>query len=268
MVTIDAILLGGGIGRRFSDSAPLDLTSEASSPQLKQFVVLGDLPVWIHALQGLAQMEGLRQVVFAVPTEQIPLAQKQLHQYFADCPLPVRIIPGGDRRQDSSRNALEALEMISPPPTRVLIHDACRPYLSEEFMARLKVAAYDRSYGAWIPVVPVIETLKKVENHQVMETVDRSAVQRVQTPQIFEYSVIRSLVEKTRGLTDLNFTDDASLCEYYGIPVGTFEGDVRNIKLTFDFELDALKHMLEMRKSTTTVKPIPCASESASTFTV
>lgn len=261
MSVIDAILLGGGVGRRFSE-AP----AEGPTTTPKQFVSLGGEPVWIHALKRLCRVEGLRQVVFTVPTDYLRVAQNQLREFYPECPVPVRIIIGGERRQDSSRNALEALEQTSPPPTRVLIHDACRPYLSDKFLQRIQEAGIDRSYGAWIPVVPVVETLKKVENHQVLETVDRSAVQRVQTPQIFEFSVIRSLVEKTRSLSDLNFTDDASLCEYYGIPVGTFEGDVRNIKLTYDFEMSALESMLQKNPEKAAPK-IPCESESASTYT-
>lgn len=261
MVTIDAILLGGGNGRRYADSA-------LSAAVPKQFLLLGGLPVWIHSLKALVAMECVRRVVFAVPPDFVAVAERQLVEHLPGCPLPLKIIVGGERRQDSSRNALEALELTSPPPTRVLIHDACRPYLSSDLIDRLKNATFDRSYGAWIPVVPVIETLKKIENHQVMETVERAGVQRVQTPQIFEFNVIRSLVEKTRSLTDINFTDDASLCEYYGIPVGTFAGDVRNIKLTYDFEMDALVALLERRKLEHSGEQVICESESASTFTV
>ena len=65
----------------------------------------------------------------------------------------------------------------------------------------------DRSYGAWIPVVPVVDTLKKIENHQVIETIDREVIQRVQTPQIFEYELIRSLSQQVSAQTHLNFTD-------------------------------------------------------------
>ena len=262
MSTIDAILLGGGVGRRFSEG-PRE--GQTSTP--KQFVFLNGEPVWIHSLKALCRLEGLRQVVFTVPSDYLSLADKQLREFYPECPIPVKIIVGGERRQDSSRHALEALEQSSPPPTRVMIHDACRPYLSTSFLERIHEAGLDRSYGAWIPVVPVVETLKKVENHQVLETVDRSAVQRVQTPQIFEFSVIRSLVEKTRTLTDLNFTDDASLCEYYGIPVGTFDGDVRNIKLTYDFEMSALESMLSKKQTERVASKVPCESESASTYT-
>ncbi len=97
---------------------------------------------------------------------------------------------------------------------------------------------------------------------RVVETVDRGMVQRVQTPQVFEFTVIRSLVEKVKEAPELNFTDDASLCEYYGIPVGVFEGDVRNLKLTYGFELDTLRTMLETAK-----EPL-CEPESVTTSTV
>jgi len=259
MVTIDAILLGGGVGKRFSES-----NDEHSSPIPKQFRLLGQAPVFVHAVKALVATDCLRQIVFAVPKAYVRMAEDQIDSYLSDLKIPIRVVVGGERRQDSSRLAIEALENVAPIPTRVLIHDACRPYLSRSFLERIRTALFDRSYGAWVPVVPVVETLKRIENHQVTETVDRGLVHRVQTPQIFEYTVIRSLVQKVQGMSELNFTDDASLCEYYGIPVGVFEGDVRNVKLTYDFEMQALGSMLahDRREDET------CASELATTFTV
>lgn len=258
MVITDAILLGGGVGKRFSGS-----TDSPNNELPKQFRMLGNAPVFIHCLRSLLEMNCFRQAIFVVPQEFLALAQEQIDSYLLPAPqIPIRLISGGDRRQDSSRLALEAIEATPPIATRVLIHDACRPYLSKEFCQRIRQALGDRSYGAWVPVVPVVETLKRVENHQVVETVDRSAVQRVQTPQVFEFTVIRSLVQKTREQGDLNFTDDASLCEYYGIPVGVFEGDVRNIKLTYPFEMQTLSAMLQE------TRPASCEPESATTFTV
>jgi 2-C-methyl-D-erythritol 4-phosphate cytidylyltransferase/2-C-methyl-D-erythritol 2,4-cyclodiphosphate synthase len=108
-----------------------------------------------------------------------------------------------------------------------------------------------------------VETLKRVEDQRVVETVDRGLVQRVQTPQVFEFTVIRSLVEKVKESPELNFTDDASLCEYYGIPVGVFDGDVRNIKLTYGFELDTLRSVL-----VETAKELKCEPELVTTSTV
>ena len=259
MQTMDAILLGGGSGSRFASSA-----TDGKEELPKQFRLLGNAPVFIHAVRSFLAMDCFRQIVLAVPKRYVEIAQEQLDNYIQPQSRTVlRVVAGGDRRQDSSAIALEAVEELSPPPTRVLIHDACRPYLSRDFLARVRECLLDRSYGAWVPVVPVIETLKRVDGERVVETVDRQLIHRVQTPQIFEYTVIRSLAEKVKDSPELSFTDDASLCEYYGIPVGVFEGDVKNIKLTYQFELEALRLMLEEGK-----KAIPCAPESATTFTV
>jgi 2-C-methyl-D-erythritol 4-phosphate cytidylyltransferase/2-C-methyl-D-erythritol 2,4-cyclodiphosphate synthase len=250
---MDAILLGGGLGKRFAGQTP------------KQFQLLGNVPVFIHALKALLSMECFRQVVLVFPKAHLDLAREQLDLYLPDTgKTSVRIVAGGERRQDSSYLALEAIEETNPLPSRVLIHDACRPYLSADFLIRVKDSLFERAYGAWVPVVPVVETLKRVENSQVVETVDRSLVQRVQTPQVFEYTVIRSLMEKVKDVADLSFTDDASLCEHYGIPVGTFEGDVRNIKLTYDFELETVRLMMDQHK----LEEPACAPESGTTYTV
>jgi len=260
MITMDAILLGGGIGKRFVETRD----NSPDLPLPKQFQILGTSPVFIHALRSLLALGCFRQIVLAFPKPYLALAQEQIETYLPpSAKTLVRVVAGGDRRQDSSCLALEAIEELTPLPSRVLIHDACRPYLTKEFLSRVEACMLDRAYGAWVPVVPVVETLKRVENSQVIETVDRSRVHRVQTPQVFEYAVIRGLAEKVKDQPDLNFTDDASLCEYYGIPVGTFEGDVRNIKLTYDFEMETLRRILGESASG---KEAACAPASDTTY--
>jgi 2-C-methyl-D-erythritol 4-phosphate cytidylyltransferase len=258
MLIQDAILLGGGVGTRFAETIGRDQTLP------KQFHLLDDKPVFIHALNSLLGLGIFRQIIVTAPKYHLRLAEEQIEKYALNIArIPIRVIAGGNRRQDSSRLALESLEEIGPAPTRVLIHDACRPFLSETLLSSIQNCLRDRAYGAWVPVIPVVDTLKRVQNHQVVETVDRSIIQRVQTPQIFEYTVIRSLVERVKSFPELNFTDDASLCEYYGIPVGVFEGDVKNIKLTYDFEFETLRQIVAENKKT-----IPCEPESATTFIV
>jgi 2-C-methyl-D-erythritol 4-phosphate cytidylyltransferase len=259
MVTVDAILLGGGLGTRFAETSQM-----VNSELPKQFHLLGGTPVFVHCLQSFLEMGIFRQIILTSPKFHIRTAEDLIHKYVRNPNgIKIRVIAGGERRQDSSRLALEALEENQSSPTRVLIHDACRPYISDELAAQLKACLLDRAYGAWVPIIPVVDTLKKVKDHQVVETVDRSLVHRVQTPQIFEFSLIRSLMDRVKDLRELNFTDDASLCEYYGIPVGVFKGDVRNIKLTYDFELETLQGVLAEAKRAKT-----CAPESATTFTV
>lgn len=235
MVSIDAIVLGGGQGSRFSDK-------KTTLP--KQFHLLDGKPVFVHALMRLESLGCIRNYIFAVPETFIETAHEQASKYLPEVIFKrLKIITGGNRRQDSSRLALLSLEGENSPE-RVLIHDACRPMLSEKLINTIREKLMDRSYGAWIPVVPVVETLKKISNDEVIETVDRNMVHRVQTPQIFEFTVLQSLMDRAKDQTQLNFTDDASLCEYYGIPVGSFPGDVRNIKLTFDFEMEIFRQIL------------------------
>lgn len=261
MVILDGIVLGGGSGSRFSGS------SADGSALPKQFQMLGNAPVLVHAVRNLISMDCLRQIVVTAPATLVETTQDLLDTYFMGASVRIRAVAGGSQRQDSSRLALAALDQDDSAPTRVLIHDGCRPYLSQAFLGRVRERMLDRSYGAWIPVVPVTETLKRVENAQVVETIDRSKVVRVQTPQIFEYPVIRSLMEQAASLDSTLFTDDASLCEYYGIPVGTFEGDVQNLKLTYQFELETLRAFLKDGPANRET-PLSCAPESATTFTV
>lgn len=250
---IDAALLGGGLGRRFSES-----NGKASLP--KQFQPMTGSTVIIHALRSLLGLNCFRQVIVAVPTPYLALTQEQITSSdLLTGKTQVRVVAGGERRQDTSRMALNAMTDLTPP-TRVLIHDACRPFLSKPFLRRIREHLDNRAYGAWVPVIPVVDTLKKVEDQRVIETVDRSRVFRVQTPQIFEFTVIQALLEKARDEA-IAFTDDASICEYFGIPVGVFEGDVRNIKLTYDFEMATLSNFLEYKEA-------PCESELATTRTV
>jgi 2-C-methyl-D-erythritol 4-phosphate cytidylyltransferase len=264
MVTLDAVLLGGGTGNRFSRGPNSPDRARGTTPP-KQFALVGDVPVFIHALRGLLALNDLRQVLITMPEPYLGLAEEYVMQHIPNKmnKTVIRIVAGGHRRQDSTHLALEALAELSPAPTRVLIHDACRPFLPREFMLRAKQHLLDRAYGAWIPVVPITETLKKVENQQVCQTLDRSEIFTVQTPQLFEYPLIRSLHDKVQQTPELLFTDDASICEYFGIPVGVFDGDPRNIKLTYPYELQVLRTMMELP-----LEEIQCEPASDLTFTV
>lgn len=259
MLISDAVLLGGGVGKRFSESR-----TDLALP--KQFELLEGIPVFVHALKSLESTGQFRTFVLVFPEAFLETARKALEAHVSpELSKRCVLVAGGEQRQDSSRRGLRALETQDPLPTRVIIHDACRPFLSREFLERMEDALEDRSYGAWIPTVPVVETIKSVRSKQVVETVDRSSLHRVQTPQIFEYGVLRSLFESLENDPNLQFTDDASICEYYGIPVGVFGGDERNIKLTYGFEMEMLRILFQGQ--TNTSREAACDLESATTFT-
>jgi 2-C-methyl-D-erythritol 4-phosphate cytidylyltransferase/2-C-methyl-D-erythritol 2,4-cyclodiphosphate synthase len=144
-------------------------------------------------------------------------------------------VPGGATRQASVRAGLKALRAAAPD--LVLIHDAARPFLSSDLITRAVAAA--KAHGAAVPAVAITDTVKKVdEQDMVSETLDRSRLRTVQTPQAFAYNVIVELHNRAAAAGRDDFTDDAALAEWAGHPVNVFAGESSNVKLTTndDFE--------------------------------
>jgi 2-C-methyl-D-erythritol 4-phosphate cytidylyltransferase / 2-C-methyl-D-erythritol 2,4-cyclodiphosphate synthase len=144
-------------------------------------------------------------------------------------------VPGGATRQASVRAGLEALRAAAPD--LVLIHDAARPFLSTDLISRAITAAAE--HGAAVPAIAVTDTVKAVdERNMVSETLDRSRLRTVQTPQAFAYDVIVALHDRAATAGRDDFTDDAALAEWAGRPVNVFAGEAGNVKLTTneDFE--------------------------------
>ena len=144
-------------------------------------------------------------------------------------------VPGGATRQASVRAGLDALRGAAPE--LVLIHDAARPFLSSDLITRAIAAA--KAHGAAVPAVAITDTVKKVDERDVVsETLDRSRLRTVQTPQAFAYDVIVELHSRAAAAGRDDFTDDAALAEWAGHPVNVFAGESSNVKLTTndDFE--------------------------------
>jgi 2-C-methyl-D-erythritol 4-phosphate cytidylyltransferase/2-C-methyl-D-erythritol 2,4-cyclodiphosphate synthase len=136
---------------------------------------------------------------------------------------------GGATRQASVRAGLEALS--AHKPEIVLIHDAARPFVSEQVISRAIEAA--ASTGAAIPVVPVTDTVKLVDvSGHVEATPERARLRIAQTPQAFRFDVILDAHRRAAREGHAEFTDDAALAEWAGLTVATFEGDVANMKMT------------------------------------
>jgi 2-C-methyl-D-erythritol 4-phosphate cytidylyltransferase/2-C-methyl-D-erythritol 2,4-cyclodiphosphate synthase len=138
-------------------------------------------------------------------------------------------VDGGATRQASVRAGLEAL--ASDAPDIVLIHDAARAFVSEAVIARAIDAA--GKTGAAIPVVPVTDTIKQInDSGDVDATPDRARLRIAQTPQAFRFDDILRAHRKAAHEGHHDFTDDAALAEWAGLTVATFEGDAANMKLT------------------------------------
>jgi 2-C-methyl-D-erythritol 4-phosphate cytidylyltransferase/2-C-methyl-D-erythritol 2,4-cyclodiphosphate synthase len=136
---------------------------------------------------------------------------------------------GGATRQASVRAGLEALS--TRKPDIVLIHDAARPFASAALVSRA-IAAAARD-GAAIPALPVTDTVKTVDaNGHVGQTVDRTTLRLVQTPQAFKFDLLLVAHRKAQAAGRDDFTDDAALAEWAGMTVSVFAGEPGNIKIT------------------------------------
>lgn len=145
-------------------------------------------------------------------------------------------VPGGVRRRDS---VASGLAMIPGEVEHVLVHDAARPLLSADLVARV-LAALAGGADAVVPAVPVRDTLKTVVGSVVVGTVDRSHMMMIQTPQGFRVEVLRA----AHAASDDDMTDDAALVEAIGGSVVTVTGDPRNIKVTYPEDLEVVRRLL------------------------
>ncbi|MFV0255042.1 MAG: 2-C-methyl-D-erythritol 4-phosphate cytidylyltransferase [Erysipelotrichaceae bacterium] len=135
------------------------------------------------------------------------------------------LVSGGQTRCHSVYNGLMAAKSDI-----VLVHDGARPYLSKEVLERITTAV--QKHPAVVPVVPVKDTLKKVINNQVVETLQREEIFQVQTPQAFNTDVLINSYQKAFK-ADILGTDDAQIVEMYSdIKIHTVEGDYNNTKIT------------------------------------
>jgi len=149
-------------------------------------------------------------------------------------------VPGGPRRRDS---VAAGLAMVPAGVEHVLVHDAARPALSSELVARV-ISALEEGADAVVPAVPVRDTLKAVRGSVVVGTVDRSGLVMVQTPQGFRVEVLRA----AHVASDDDATDDAGLVEAMGGSVVTVAGDPRNVKVTFREDLEIVRSLLGYRR--------------------
>jgi 2-C-methyl-D-erythritol 4-phosphate cytidylyltransferase len=151
-----------------------------------------------------------------------------------------KVVPGGSRRQDSVTAGMRALS--SSATDIVLVHDGVRPLVSQDLIGRVIRQAQES--GAVIPVIPVEDTLKHVQQDQVAETPDRSHFFRCQTPQGFRVDLLNRALKKAE---DDGFygTDEAMLVERLGLPVSAIPGEVRNMKITTPLDLKIAEVLFE-----------------------
>jgi 2-C-methyl-D-erythritol 4-phosphate cytidylyltransferase len=148
------------------------------------------------------------------------------------------LVEGGKTRYESVRNAFKQIE--GKPDDLILIHDAARPNIKINNIEELINIAL--KYGEVIPGTKISETVKRERKSIITETVDRSNLWTVQTPQVFRYKVLKKAYKKAGRKND--FTDEAALVENAGFKVRIIEGSRDNIKITSSEDLKLLKKLM------------------------
>jgi len=149
----------------------------------------------------------------------------------------VTVVAGGDQRSDSVRNGVNATDAEV-----VLVHDAARPLASSSLADAVAAAAAE--HGAAVPVVPVVDSLKRADGGELKESIDRSGLVRTQTPQgARRVLLLEAFATSLSASSDdsASFTDEAALLESRGIKVATVPGEVTNLKVTEPADLDIVR---------------------------
>ena len=223
MAGVYALVVAAGRGTRFGGELP------------KQYLTLGGGSVLGHAAGAFSRHPLVAGVLVVIRPED-DLIYRRAVSGFALLP-PVA---GGQERQDSVRLGLEAL--VPHHPDRVLIHDGARPFLDAELIERV-IAALDRAPAA-IPALPLGDTIKRVVDGHIRETIDRSQLWRAQTPQGFHFAPILAAHRAAAGRV---LTDDAAVAETAGITPLIVPGNEENLKVTTAQDLAAAERLIAAR---------------------
>lgn len=192
----------------------------------KQFRTLGGLPVLVHSLRVLEAADSVDDVILAVPEADREFCLREIVTRHGLTKVR-KVVAGGDRRQDSVRHGLSA---VDGKPDIVLVHDAVRPFLTREMVEGVIEQA--AKHGAAVVAIPMRDTVKQVGADRLIEcTVDRRSLWLAQTPQAFRFALLREAHRKAE-LEGIHATDDAQLVERLGHPVAVVDGSMENIKIT------------------------------------
>ena len=232
MTSVGIIVVAAGSGTRLGANQP------------KAFVEVRGVPMLERALGNVFGSVEPAQVVVVAPASHLAAARSIAARAAGAAVDSVSVVEGGATRQDSVANGLAAL---AGSVEVVLVHDAARALTPSVLFDRV-VRAVRASGSGIIPSLPVADTIKRVADDRVLETVDRSSLVHVQTPQGFP----RAELEAAYAAARQEFTDDAALFAEAGHPVTVVEGEARAFKITTPWDLARAENVLGITSATRT----------------
>lgn len=223
-----AIILAAGMGKRMQ------------AGKNKQFIELNGKSVLTHTLSVFAQVPDITNIVLVVRAGEEELCREMIPAMAKNKTI---LVVGGKERQDSVYNGINAINWQCD---YIIVHDGARPLVTLDVIERTLAAA--KTYGAAICGVPVKDTIKQINpDGSVAQTIPRSTLYAVQTPQIFKASTLKKAYDYAYS-HDFYGTDDASLLEYMHEKVQMAIGDYENIKLTTPEDIQSAEAILQKRK--------------------
>lgn len=194
----------------------------------KPFLELDGDPILFRTCRRLAAAPGVFEIVVAVHPDDLELIQSAMWERASAAGITLAVAGGSTRAESVWR----CIEVVSARAGYIAVHDAVRPFITQDIIAALFSTA--RKRGAAVPIVPLSDTPKRLEGDVITETVRRAGMVRVQTPQVFESDLLIEAYEyamRTGGFSE-TITDDSQLVEAIGHEVAAVFGDECNIKLT------------------------------------
>ena len=201
----------------------------------KVMAPIGGEPMIVRTVRQFQNCDAVREIVVVTRPDLIVPIMDLCHDFSK----LKAVVVGGDSRDASVSLGLNTL---SDQCKLVAVHDGARPFASWQLIDRVIRAAH--TYSAAAPAIPVKDTIKVVSGGLVQTTPDRSALRAVQTPQVFDFDLLRGALKKAKQ-DGLAITDDCSAVEAMGMSVKIVEGDERNIKITTPLDLKLAEMILE-----------------------
>lgn len=216
-----AIITAGGSSQRFG--------AEGNTNKLLEKI--NSKEVIKYSVEAFQQVNEISEIIIC---SNISIIQ-DLKNIFKD-EEKIKIIKGGKTRQESVFNGLNACKN----PDYVLIHDGARPMITPEVIKKSIIMVQEKK--ALTVATKTIDTIKKVDKDlKIIKTIDRKFLYNTQTPQVFEYNLIKKAHEQLQGK---DFSDDAGMLEFMNKDVHILEGDYKNIKITTRYELEIARIFL------------------------
>jgi 2-C-methyl-D-erythritol 4-phosphate cytidylyltransferase len=238
------IIPAAGLGTRMAPVPAGGKAKQKKTPPSKQFTELGGTPILIHTLRRFAAVDAVSEIWIALRENEMAGFRGRLQNEKDVLKKKVELVIGGEHRQQSVGNALNALS--AAPDDIVLVHDAVRPFVTAEIIHEVIEAA--KKHGAAIAGLPAVDTVKQVERISegavIKATIPRASVVLAQTPQGFRYSVIKKVFDEAAADGFLG-TDEASLAERSGHEVAVVMGSPKNIKITTPGDMELAEFYLK-----------------------